>query len=98
MFKVYSNGSLKRLSNQNPFLGNTRFVKYYSSLSINNKLSPYALTGLVDAEGCFRISILKNKSFDLDKGNVSFNTRLYFQISFHKKDENLLELLKLKGR
>lgn len=95
MFKGYSNGSWNRLSNQNPFLGNTRFVKYCSNLSTNNKIPPYVITGLVDAEGCFRISILKNQNFDVDKGNVPFNTRLYFQITFHKKDENLLELLKL---
>jgi len=98
VFKVYSNGFWKKLSNQNPFLGNTRFVRYCSNLSTTNKLSPYVVTGLVDAEGCFRISILNNRSFRIlrikDKGNVPFITRLYFQLSFHKKDENLLVLLK----
>jgi hypothetical protein len=91
---VYSNGLLKKSSNQNPFLGNTRFVRYCSSLNTTNKLSPYAVTGLVDAEGCFRISILKNRNYQQDKGNVPFITRLYFQLSLHKKDENLLVLLK----
>jgi hypothetical protein len=91
---VYSNGSRKRLSNQNPFLGNIRFIRYCSSLSESNKLLPYSLTGLVDAEGCFRISILNNRNFKQDKGNVAFNTRLYFQLSLHRKDENLLKLLK----
>lgn len=91
MFKVYSNGFRKELSNQNPFLGNTKFVRYCSSK--NSQLFPYTLTGLVDAEGCFRISILKNKNFKEDN-NVPFKTRLYFQLSLHKKDENLLELLK----
>ena len=94
VFKVYSNGSWKRLSNQSPFLGNSKFVRYYSSLNTNYILPPYALTGLVDAEGCFRISILNNRNFKEDNSNVPFNTRLYFQLSLHKKDENLLELLK----
>ena len=94
VFEVYSNGSRKRLSNQNPFLGNIRFIRYCSSLSESNKLLPYSLTGLVDAEGCFRISILNNRNFKQDKGNVAFNTRLYFQLSLHRKDENLLKLLK----
>ena len=94
VFKVYSNGLWNKLSNQNPFLGGTRFVRFYSNLNTTNKLSPYAVTGLVDAEGCFRISILNNRSFQQDKGNVPFITRLYFQLSLHKKDENLLVLLK----
>ena len=94
VFKVYSNGFRKELSNQSPFLGNTKFARYCSNLSINYLLPPYALTGLVDAEGCFRISILKNKNFQENSGNVPFKTRLYFQLSLHKKDENLLKLLK----
>lgn len=94
VFKVYSNGFRNKLLNQNPFLGNTKFVRYYSNLSINSKLPPYVLTGLVDAEGCFRISRLNNKNFKEDNSNLLFKTRLYFQLSLHKKDENILELLK----
>jgi len=91
---VYSNGLREKLSTQNPFLGNSKFVRYYSCLNTNYNLSPYAITGLVDAEGCFRISILNNRNFKEDSSSVPFNTRLYFQLSLHKKDENLLELLK----
>ena len=95
VFKVYiSNELWKKPSLQSPFLGNTGFVRYCSNLSTTNKLSPWAVTGLVDAEGCFRISILNNRSYQQDKGNVPFITRLYFQLSLHKKDENLLKLLK----
>ena len=86
---MYSNGFRKELSNQNPFLGNTKFARYCSNLNINYQLPPYTLTGLVDAEGCFRISILNNRNFKEDKGNVAFNSRLYFQLSLHKKDENI---------
>ena len=94
VFKVYSNGPRKRLSNQSPFLGNSKFVRYYSNLSTNSILPCYVLTGLIDAEGCFRISILNNKNLKQDNSNLPFKTRLYFQLSLHKKDENLLKLLK----
>nr|YP_010716006.1 hypothetical protein P2Y88_mgp04 [Paraisaria gracilioides]WDE74404.1 hypothetical protein [Paraisaria gracilioides] len=47
VFKVYSNGFRKKFSNQIPFLRNTNLVRYCSNLSINTKLSPYILTGLV---------------------------------------------------
>lgn len=40
----------------------------------------------MDAEGCFRISILKNKE-------SNYKIRLYFQISLHVKDEKVLELM-----
>jgi len=92
--EVYSNGLWKKLSDQNPFLGNTRFLRYCSNLSTTINLSPYAVTGLVDAEGCFRISILKSPRYKLDKDNLPFIVRLYFQLSLHKKDSLLLESLK----
>lgn len=47
VFKVYSKGFRKKLLNQNPFLGNTKFVRSRSNLSTNYKLPPYVLTGLV---------------------------------------------------
>ncbi len=47
--------------------------------------------GLIDAEGCFRISILKNSKYT--EGSVPYKIRLYFQIAFHRKDEKLLELI-----
>lgn len=90
---MYSNGFRRKLSKQNPFLSNTKFVRYCSNLSTKVKLPPYAITGLVDAEGCFRISILNNIKLK-DNNNLPFKTRLYFQLGLHKKDENLLELIK----
>ena len=47
--------------------------------------------GLIDAEGCFRISILKNSKYT--EGSVPYKIRLYFQIAFHRKDEKLLYLI-----
>ena len=55
-------------------------------------LSKWSISGFTDAEGCFRISILKNAN----KGEraISFKVRLYFQIGLHRKDEAILELIK----
>ena len=66
------------------------------------------IAGFVDAEGCFRLSIIKNKNF---KGNpwlpslynrnketniIPLSVRLYFQIGLHKKDELILKLIQSK--
>ena len=57
----------------------------------NMKLNPNWVIGFVDAEGCFRISIIKNKNF---KGKaLPLSVRLYFQIGLHRKDEAILELI-----
>ena len=64
------------------------------------------VAGFVDAEGCFRISILKNKNYkgnpfnpSLYSGNnglgniMPLSVRLYFQIGLHLKDEKILKLI-----
>lgn len=78
-------------------------AKYYSSLPSKGWVS-----GFVDAEGCFRVSIIKNKNF---KGNpwqpslylsetegakfiTPLSVRLYFQIGLHLKDEYILQEIK----
>jgi len=95
VFKVYSNGFLKKLSNQNPFLANNKLLGYtlykgsvplcltrklklvnnsllsnkclnYTTASQVSTLPAWWISGFVDAEGCFRISIIKNKNY---KGN-----------------------------
>jgi hypothetical protein len=54
-------------------------------------LNPNWVIGFVDAEGCFRISIIKNKNI---KGKaLPLSVRLYFQIGLHRKDEAILELI-----
>lgn len=70
----------------------------------NLAMSPWFLAGFTDAEGCFRISILKNKNYKSTQSLVStenvksnltslpWSVRLYFQIELHKKDEAILEL------
>lgn len=139
MFKVYSNGFLKKLSSQNPFLVNNKHVditwykasaplcltrtlkrvnikflvntfnsNFSTSTIGTKKLSGWWVAGFVDAEGCFRISIIKNKNY---KGNpwstslystekpdelgntMPLSVRLYFQIGLHLKDEKILKLI-----
>ena len=56
------------------------------------ELNPNWLVGFVDAEGCFRISMIRNKNL---KGKaLPWSVRLYFQIGLHRKDEAILELIK----
>ena len=51
-------------------------------------MNPWFLSGLIDAEGCFTIGIVRNK--ELKTGWV---IKPRFQISLHKKDLALLELI-----
>lgn len=50
---------------------------------------PWWTTGFVDAEGCFRISIRKNKKLKTD-----WSVSLIFQIGLHDRDQTVLELIK----
>ena len=54
-----------------------------------NKLSPWFITGLTDAEGCFRIPLRKNSTIKL-----GYRVGLEFKIELHKKDIGLLEEIK----
>ena len=47
------------------------------------------MSGFIDAEGCFHISMVKNLNVRL-----GVSVRAVFQISLHRKDEVLLEKLK----
>ena len=66
--------------------------KNYSTLSnssLNNSLDPWFVTGFTDAEGSFKILILKDPN---NKTNWTVKTR--FSIGLHKKDILILESLK----
>lgn len=52
----------------------------------NNTLNPNYVSGFIDAEGCFHVSIIRNSSLKL-----GVSVRAIFQISLHKKDKLLLE-------
>nr|4YIT_A Chain A, Meganuclease I-AabMI [Gremmeniella abietina]4YIT_D Chain D, Meganuclease I-AabMI [Gremmeniella abietina] len=51
-------------------------------------INPWFLTGFIDGEGCFRISVTKiNRAID-------WRVQLFFQINLHEKDRALLESIK----
>jgi hypothetical protein len=80
----------QKLLDLNSAMGSTD-VKSTSPLNSNSKLDPWWVTGFVDAEGCFRISILKNKEL-----KTQWGVRAFFQISLHLKDKAILELIQSK--
>jgi len=63
-----------------------------------NYLNPgWFIAGFVDAEGCFRVSIIKNKNYESSLKNrtaLPLKVRVYFQIGLHRKDEDILELIR----
>ena len=63
---------------------------FYCLIAIRSKkLDPYFVTGFVDAEGCFFISVRKRKDF-----KIGYQVRLIFEIHLHSKDLALLEKFK----
>jgi len=65
-------------------------VRFYSTSNNKNKISlnPWFLTGFIDGEGCFRISLTKVKSA------IGWRVQLFFQINLHVKDRALLEMIR----
>lgn len=65
--------------------------RFYSTLGkITNvtNINPWFLTGFIDGEGCFRISLTKiNRA-------IGWRVQLFFQINLHVKDRALLESIK----
>jgi len=56
------------------------------AVSGNSKLNPNYVSGFIDAEGCFHISVVKNLTL-----STGASVRAIFQISLHRKDEALLK-------
>ena len=50
------------------------------------KLDPWFITGFTDAEGCFSLSIVRNKEI-----KVGWGVKIRFEIGLHEKDKALLE-------
>jgi hypothetical protein len=62
----------------------------YSTCSDHKiKLNPYFITGFIDGEGCFHISIYRDS-----RTTTGWRVKLCFKISMHQKDRALLELIK----
>lgn len=60
----------------------------YSSDASRGSLNPWWITGFVDAEGCFRISIIKNKEM-----RTQWWVLPVFKITLHQKDKAILDLI-----
>lgn len=58
----------------------------FTTICYRSSLNPNFVTGFIDAEGCFHVSIVDNINLKLGK-----SIRAIFQISLHKKDKALLE-------
>lgn len=56
---------------------------------LKNKLNPNWITGFIDGEGCFTISITKN-----DKYKTGWHIQPFFKIKLHKRDEPLIRKIK----
>lgn len=83
---LINNASTSRLSSSFSSLPIT-FKRSYSSNNL--PLNPWFVTGFVDAEGCFLVSIVKN-----DELRTGWEVIARFKIGLHTKDYLLLEQIK----
>lgn len=67
-------------------------IRYYSTSSqVDSQaknINPWFLTGFIDAEGCFRISLTKVNNA------LGWRVQLFFQINLQARDKDLLENIK----
>ena len=70
---------------------NSNICSMYHQLNFiqANAINPLYVTGFIDGEGCFHISITKKKNI-----KVGWGVQLFFQISLNEKDIALLEKIK----
>lgn len=62
---------------------------FYDKEELAPKLDPWFVTGFVDGEGCFSISIIKDPRY-----KTGYRIEALFSINLHKKDVKILELIK----
>ena len=68
----------------------SNIIHTYRGYSTKKVLLDYWwITGFTDGEGCFIVSITRNKNL-----NVGWEIRLFFKINLHERDKELLELMK----
>ena len=72
------------------FTSRSDISTYVSALNSYNSyyLHPYYITGFVDGEGCFTISIFRDSRMF-----TGWQVKGIFKISLHKKDRKILELI-----
>ena len=85
-----------KFCSSNSGVGNALTARNYSTLpathqySVENyKLDPRWVTGFIDGEGCFRVSIIENK-----KLKVGWEVQPRFQLTLHVRDKTVLEKIK----
>lgn len=67
-------------------------LRFYSSTAVknlNDRLNPWFVTGFVDGEGCYKISIAKDEAY-----KTGWRASMDFSISLHVKDRAVLEKIK----
>ena len=70
-------------------LGDQFLARSGTSSNINNKLTPWCVTGFTDAEGCFCIRIRKDTRY-----KSGYNIVALFSISLNQKDLSVLRSFK----
>ena len=74
---------------------NSRWARNYSTLATtprsveNFHLDPHWITGFVDGEGCFTVSVIENKKY-----KIGLTLQPRFEIGLHAKDQAVLEGIK----
>lgn len=58
-------------------------------MNYSNLINPGFISGFIDAEGCFHVSVVEHKNL-----KIGYSVRVIFQISLHEKDKALLDSIK----
>ena len=64
----------------------TQTKSFVEKPNLTHKMNPWFVTGLVDGEGCFRVSVTENKNL-----KHGWRVQLFFLILLHSRDEYLLK-------
>jgi len=64
-------------------------IRTFSTSSLKNKLNPWLVTGIIDAEGTFCTTIYKNKAY-----KTGWVVRSFFEIGLNQRDSSVIYQLK----
>ena len=78
-YKDYSSNLIVNLKTKNLISSQKRFIQNKSDLD------PWFVTGLIDSEGCFLLSLAAGSAY-----KQGYNITLTFSMSMHEKDKDLL--------
>ena len=84
---------MKRYFNCSPFEPNSSIflqkILMIHTTTTSQALNPWFITGFADGEGCFNLSVLRAKDYEL-----GWRVQLFFKITLHSKDLPILEQIK----